>query len=319
MNKDAVQHERGPRTSTLRRQQISNLFEARDSMFVSSTGGALNLAVPKAVSPLSSMSLTPPLDISFPHGVPPLSTLPGAYSSIFSMPKLPLPMTSMLPTPVLSPAVICESAARLLFMNVQWTKTITQFTSLPLQDQLLLLEESWRELFILGAAQFLPIADLTTLVYSCGALDRIFNKAMFLQRVQQFEEVLSNVRQFQLDNQEYACLRATALFKISFEDTSMEICPDSTSSPEHNQQKSLTDAARIASIQDDAQLALNKYITSVHPDQPLRFGKLLLLISTFRNVSGETIEELFFRRTIGNIPIVRIMCDMYKSQPSSTI
>nr|CAI5846737.1 unnamed protein product [Callosobruchus analis] len=184
-------------------------------------------------------------------------------------------------------------------MNVQWTKSISHFTSLPLQDQLLLLEESWRELFILGAAQFLPITDLTSLVYSCGVLDRIFNKRLLLQRVQQFEEVLSNIRQFHLDNQEYACLRAIALFKISLE--------------------SLIDCAKIASVQDDTQLALSKYISSVHPGQPLRFGKLLLLLPTLKNVSGETIEELFFRKTIGNIPIVRIISDMYKSQQSAVL
>nr|CAI5846736.1 unnamed protein product [Callosobruchus analis] len=191
-------------------------------------------------------------------------------------------------------------------MNVQWTKSISHFTSLPLQDQLLLLEESWRELFILGAAQFLPITDLTSLVYSCGVLDRIFNKRLLLQRVQQFEEVLSNIRQFHLDNQEYACLRAIALFKISLEKTSSE-------------PRSLIDCAKIASVQDDTQLALSKYISSVHPGQPLRFGKLLLLLPTLKNVSGETIEELFFRKTIGNIPIVRIISDMYKSQQSAVL
>nr|CAI5846732.1 unnamed protein product [Callosobruchus analis] len=311
MNKDAVQHERGPRTSTLRRQQMSNFFEARDSMFISSSGSALNLAAPKAVSP--------PIDITYPHVMPSPTALSGTYSTIMAMSRLPIPMPTLLPSPLLNPAVICESAARLLFMNVQWTKSISHFTSLPLQDQLLLLEESWRELFILGAAQFLPITDLTSLVYSCGVLDRIFNKRLLLQRVQQFEEVLSNIRQFHLDNQEYACLRAIALFKISLEKTSSEPSPDSTSSPEHSQHRSLIDCAKIASVQDDTQLALSKYISSVHPGQPLRFGKLLLLLPTLKNVSGETIEELFFRKTIGNIPIVRIISDMYKSQQSAVL
>lgn len=49
---------------------------------------------------------------------------------------------------------LCETAARILFMNVNWTKSVPAFVSLPLQDQLLLLEESYRELFVLGAAQF---------------------------------------------------------------------------------------------------------------------------------------------------------------------
>ncbi|VEN47697.1 unnamed protein product [Callosobruchus maculatus] len=195
-------------------------------------------------------------------------------------------------------------------MNVQWIKSIGHFTSLPLQDQLLLLEESWRELFILGAAQFLPISDLMPLVYSCGALDRTSAKSSFLQKTQQFEEVLRNVRQFQLDNQEYTCLRAISLFRTSFE-------KGKSGSP--SPLGTLTDPDRVASIQDDTQLALNKYISTVHPTQPLRFGKLLLLLPTLKTVSGETIEDLFFRKTIANIPIVRIICDMYKSQQTSSL
>jgi hypothetical protein len=49
---------------------------------------------------------------------------------------------------------LCETAARLLFMNVKWAKSVPAFVSLPLRDQLMLLEESWRELFVLGASQF---------------------------------------------------------------------------------------------------------------------------------------------------------------------
>lgn len=219
----------------------------------------------------------------------------------------------MMPLPAISPAVICESAARLLFMNVQWTKSLYSLTTLPFDDQLLLLEESWRELFILGAAQFLPIADLSSLVYASGVLESCENRTVFLQRVQEFEDILANIRQFQMDQQEYAYLRATALFKISFDK------PSSSNSPPQVETRMLSDTSKVARIQDDTQLTLNKYITSVHPEQPLRFGKILLLLPTLRNISGTTIEELFFRKTIGNIPIVRIICDMYKTQPSCSL
>lgn len=193
-------------------------------------------------------------------------------------------------------------------MNVQWAKSLNTFTSLPFCDQLLLLEESWRELFVLGAAQFLPLVDLTSLVSVCGTLQSIGDTS-FLQSVQEFQNVLSNIRQFQLDQQEFACLRAIILFKVSFEK------PSSSSTPPL-ETKALSEPGKVARIQDDTQLTLNKYISTAHPEQPLRFGKLLLLLPSLRNISSETIEDLFFRKTIGNIPIVRIICDMYKSQPS---
>jgi nuclear receptor subfamily 2 group E protein 1 len=77
--------------------------------------------------------------------------------------------------------------------------------------------------------------------------------------------------------------------------------------------RTLADPAAVAILQDHTQLTLNKYIVTAHPGQPLRFGKLLLLLPTLRTVSAATIEELFFRKTIGDIPIERIICDMYKT------
>lgn len=184
------------------------------------------------------------------------------------------------------------------------------FTTLPFCDQLLLLEESWRELFILGAAQFLPMVDLPTLLNASGRLGQEGHHSIFLQKVQEFQDTVANLRHFQLDQQEYACLRAIVTFKTSFDR------PSSSSSPPQTETKILNDSSRVSRIQDDTQLTLNKYITSTYPEQPLRFGKLLLFLPTLRNVSGEVIEDLFFRKTIGNIPIVRIISDMYKSQPS---
>lgn len=215
---------------------------------------------------------------------------------------------------MLSPTAICEYAARLLFTNVQWAKSMSSFTSLPFSDQLLLLEESWRELFVLGAAQFLPLVELSSLVQACGILERNDhnNSTIFLQKVKEFQDILANVRLYQLDHHEYSCLRAIMLFKTQFDKPSSSSTSNNGSS--QAEQKVLTDTAKIAAIQDDTQLSLNKHIQALHPGQPLRFGKLLLLLPTLRNVSADTIEELFFRKTIGNIPIAKIICDMYKSQ-----
>ena len=78
----------------------------------------------------------------------------------------------------------------------------------------------------------------------------------------------------------------------------------------------LKDLQYIISFQDQTQLTLSKYISSAYPTQPFRFGKLLLLLPALRTVSSQTIEELFFKKTIGNISIERVILDMYKSQMS---
>jgi hypothetical protein len=44
----------------------------------------------------------------------------------------------------------------------------------------------------------------------------------------------------------------------------------------------------------------------------------LLLLPALRSVSSQTIEELFFKKTIGNISIERVILDMYKSQMTAS-
>lgn len=191
-------------------------------------------------------------------------------------------------------------------MNVQWVRSIPAFTSLPLSDQLLLLEESWLDLFVLGAAQFLPLMDFSVLVQACGVLQQEpHRRESFLKEVTEFQDALKKLTQFQLDPHEFACLRAIVLFKTSFEK------PSSSS----NQEKATTESTRISVIQDDAQMRLNKHVATTYPKQPLRFGKILLLVSsTFRMISARTIEDLFFKKVIRDTPIVAIISNMYKNQ-----
>lgn len=102
------------------------------------------------------------------------------------------------------------------------------------------------------------------------------------------------------------------IFFSAFEQSN-NIITSSTTPSSSTEVKTLHDVSEVAAVQDHTQLTLNKYIATAHPSQPFRFGKLLLLLPSLRSVSNNTIEELFFRRTIGNIPIERIICDMYKA------
>lgn len=60
-------------------------------------------------------------------------------------------------------------------------------------------------------------------------------------------------------------------------------------------------------------ISLIPLVSSRYPTQPCRFGKLLLLLPALRSVGPSTIEEVFFKKTIGNVPITRLLSDMYKS------
>jgi nuclear receptor subfamily 2 group E protein 1 len=83
----------------------------------------------------------------------------------------------------------------------------------------LLLEQSWRELFVLGAAQYLLPLELSQLVSFHGALTHRDSEhaATLLHEVKVFQDTLSRFKQLHVDPHEYACLRAIVLFRTNGE------------------------------------------------------------------------------------------------------
>jgi hypothetical protein len=55
---------------------------------------------------------------------------------------------------------------------------------------------------------------------------------------------------------------------------------------------------------------LHEYCAGRHK---ARFGKLLLLLPSVGSLSRQSLEELFFRKTVGDVPIERLLGDMVKS------
>uniref|UniRef100_G1P506 Nuclear receptor subfamily 2 group E member 1 n=1 Tax=Myotis lucifugus TaxID=59463 RepID=G1P506_MYOLU len=260
MNKDAVQHERGPRTSTIRKQ-VALYFRGHKY-----TNSLVSLFLPT----------------QYPHEVN------GAPMYLYEV----------------ATESVCESAARLLFMSIKWAKSVPAFSTLSLQDQLMLLEDAWRELFVLGIAQWAIPVDANTLLAVSGMNgdntdSQKLNK--IISEIQALQEVVARFRQLRLDATEFACLKCIVTFKA---DSGSEL-------------RSFRNAAAIAALQDEAQLTLNSYIHTRYPTQPCRFGKLLLLLPALRSISPSTIEEVFFKKTIGNVPITRLLSDMYKSISST--
>lgn len=77
--------------------------------------------------------------------------------------------------------------------------------------------------------------------------------------------------------------------------------------------RGLRDGFNVEVLQDQAQLMLAEYTFSQHPSNKTRFGKLLLLLPNLCSINSKSIEDIFFRKTIGSIPIERLLCDMFKS------
>ncbi|KAG8444691.1 hypothetical protein GDO86_009746 [Hymenochirus boettgeri] len=326
MNKDAVQHERGPRTSTIRKQ-VALYFRGHKEVN-GSTPHFSSTALPAPAFFTTVSQLEPHnLELAAVSTTPERQTLVGLAQPT---PKYPHEVNGA-PLYLYEVATesVCESAARLLFMSIKWAKSVPAFSTLSLQDQLMLLEDAWRELFVLGIAQWAIPVDASTLLAVSGMnSDNTDSQKLnkIISEIQALQEVVSRFRQLRLDATEFACLKCIVTFKAATSSEHEQACKRdrrawregtflSITVPTHSgsELRSFRNAAAIAALQDEAQLTLNSYIHSRYPTQPCRFGKLLLLLPALRSINPSTIEEVFFKKTIGNVPITRLLSDMYKS------
>ncbi|XP_048586715.1 nuclear receptor subfamily 2 group C member 2-like isoform X2 [Nematostella vectensis] len=171
---------------------------------------------------------------------------------------------------------IQDAATRLLSASIRFARNVPCFTRLPFRDQIILLEEGWKELFLLDAAYWalpLEIASLLAVTGGCHS-DSYRHKASEIKLLQ---ELLARLRSFQMDLNELACLKAIVLFR-----------------PET---KGLKDSDQVDKIQDHIQLLLAHHTMTKHPTHPSRFGKLLLSISPLHSLAEKPIEEVLFRKT----------------------
>ncbi|KAF3833109.1 hypothetical protein F7725_026774 [Dissostichus mawsoni] len=198
---------------------------------------------------------------------------------------------------------ICELAARMLFSAVT--------------DQVALLRLTWSELFVLNAAQCSMPVHVAPLLAAAGlhaspmSADRV---VAFMDHIRVFQEQVEKLKALHVDSAEYSCIKAIVLFTTGKHSFS-----------EHNHSKmqsfhlesvgiavclGLSDVGHVEGLQEKSQCALEEYVRSQYPNQPNRFGKLLLRLPSLRTVSSSVIEQLFFVRLVGKTPIETLIRDM---------
>uniref|UniRef100_A0A182NUZ5 NR LBD domain-containing protein n=1 Tax=Anopheles dirus TaxID=7168 RepID=A0A182NUZ5_9DIPT len=227
--------------------------------------------------PTSSVGPPPPPPL-VPHPIA-LSAIPPECPSIVRLPTW---------------EILQETTARLLFMSVRWVRCLIPFQTLSKNDQHLLLQESWKELFLLNFAQWSVPWDLSSLLDSPQVRDRLPPDAATHLEMKTMQEILCRFRQISPDLSELGCMKAVILF-----------------SPETSE---LCDVQPVEMLQDQAQCVLSEHVRIRYPRQPTRFGRLLLLLPLLRTIRSTTIETLFFKETIGTVPISRLLIDMYQME-----
>ena len=174
MNREAVQHERGPRNSTIRKQMAD-------------LSSATQLGLPMVSSPMSGLYLSPSLPRTL---TPNISISPARSIKTEFSPPVAAHAHHLPPTPppvdLSSKSKVSNTAAEILFMNCRWVKLVPAFSLLVASDQELLYRHCWRPLFLTSCSSRLSLSEVSLLSQSSPSLSSS-EVALFLSSVSRLQ------------------------------------------------------------------------------------------------------------------------------------
>nr|KAF6414265.1 retinoid X receptor gamma [Molossus molossus] len=190
---------------------------------------------------------------------------------------------------------ICHAADKQLFTLVEWAKRIPHFSDLSLEDQVILLRAGWNELLIASFShRSVSVQDgilLATGLHVHRSSAHSAGVGSIFDRV--LTELVSKMKDMQMDKSELGCLRAIVLFN-----------PDA---------KGLSNPSEVETLRERVYATLEAYTKRKYPDQPGRFAKLLLRLPALRSIGLKCLEHLFFFKLIGDTPIDTFLMEMLET------
>ncbi|XP_068599889.1 retinoic acid receptor RXR-gamma-B isoform X2 [Brachionichthys hirsutus] len=190
---------------------------------------------------------------------------------------------------------ICQAADKQLFTLVEWAKRIPHFSELPIDDQVILLRAGWNELLIASFShRSVTVKDgilLATGLHVHRSSAHSAGVGSIFDRV--LTELVSKMKDMQMDKTELGCLRAIVLFN-----------PDA---------KGLSNAPEVEGLREKVYASLESYTKQKYPEQPGRFAKLLLRLPALRSIGLKCLEHLFFFKLIGDTPIDTFLMEMLEA------
>lgn len=196
---------------------------------------------------------------------------------------------------------ICESASRLLFLSMHWTRSLPCFQMLSTDIQTTLVRGCWSELFTLGLAQCSQVMCLPTILAAIlnhlqtslqngedkGGQEKVKGVMDHIVRLQDY---ISSLAQLQVTATEFAYLKALVLFS-----------PDNPN---------LTCKRQMDHLQERIQRELVQTLARTNGDNisvSNRVARLVLRLLPLKTFVANTMEELFFAGLIGNVQIDNII------------
>ncbi|KAF4793311.1 Hepatocyte nuclear factor 4-alpha [Turdus rufiventris] len=172
---------------------------------------------------------------------------------------------------------VCESMKQQLLVLVEWAKYIPPFCELPLDDQ---------------ASPPIHPGNDHIIPRNCPELVEVNRVAVRI-----LDELVLPFQELQIDDNEYACLKAIIFFD-----------PDA---------KGLSDPSKIKRMRYQVQVSLEDYINDRQYDSRGRFGELLLLLPVLQSITWQMIEQIQFVKLFGMAKIDNLLQEMLLGGSSS--
>ncbi|XP_078000762.1 estrogen receptor-like [Glandiceps talaboti] len=189
---------------------------------------------------------------------------------------------------------LIQLADRQLLQVINWAKQIPGYSTLELDDQVRLLENSWLEILLISLCYKSMQYKGEKLFFAPGLIvDRKdFAKSGFTDLCQHIAAIANRCAAFDLSKEEFVCLKALVLVNSAMELQSQD---------------------RLHKLQDDLTDALSEAVELTNPTELRRLPKLLMLLSHLRHLSCKGITQLFEVRNSGNVPLYDLLLEMLDS------
>ncbi|NXK31107.1 NR0B2 protein, partial [Piprites chloris] len=187
-----------------------------------------------------------------------------------------------------TPEDTCRRASGVLLKTSTFIRNLPSFYHLPLDDQLVLIQQNWAPLFVLGMAQEGVDFDLREISVPSLLKKILLNQSLTasnelgssspgasLAEVQKMKNLLWKCWGLGISAKEYAYLKGIILY-------SSGCCV-------------LKCLPYVQTLQQEAQQALMEFVSTMFHGNLGRFASILQLIASLQDIDADAIEELFFR------------------------
>ncbi|KAM9340296.1 nuclear receptor subfamily 0 group B member 2-like [Symphorus nematophorus] len=196
------------------------------------------------------------------------------------------------------PKSTCHVASSVLVKTIRFVRSLPSFSQLPSGDQSSLLRHCWVPLFVLGLAQEKIVFEVTDAPNSSILRQILLGPGLTEQEderptpaeVDKLRTCLHHLWNLDLSPKEYAYLKGALLFNPAAEGLSALLF--------------------IEGLQQEAQRALQEVIHLLHPEDTVRFSRMLLAASAIQSISHSLVTELFFKPVIGNTNMLHLLTEM---------